>query len=111
MAVAKLEDEQLPQPQRVVARPREVLAEQPGHKDRLEKAALLRARRSEHVEEETGEPAAEPAAERHPEALLAPVENRVGQQRAEGFLEDVFPSSVADLEARRQRRREVDHLV
>ena len=85
LPVPQLEDEQLPQPQRVIALAGEVLPQQARDERRLEVAALLRARRVEDVGEETRQSAAEPGAERDAEALLAPLENRVRQQRAAAF--------------------------
>ena len=77
----------------------------------LEIAALQARRRQQRVGEQLAQVAAEPDAERHAEALLAPVEDVARQQRGRHFLQHVLAPAVLDLQRRRQRGRELDDLV
>src|SRR5262249_50707472 len=68
--VPQLEDEQLPEAQRVGAFAGQVFAQQPRHERRLEIAALSGAGRGEHVGEEIRQSAAEPRSGRGPSSLF-----------------------------------------
>ena len=81
LPVPELEDEQLPEPQRVVALAGQVFVDEAVDERRLEVAALARRRRPQHVGEEVAQAAAEPDAERHAEALLPAIED-LGRQQA-----------------------------
>ena len=106
-----LEDDELPETQRVVALAREVLVHELPHEQRLEVAALEARRRQQRVGEELPEISAEPRAKRYAEPLLAPIQNLGRQQRRRDFLQHVLAAAILDLQRRRQRRRELDDVV
>src|SRR5581483_12077139 len=81
-----LENDELPEPQRVVAPAREMLVDHAAHECRLEVAALQGRRREERIGEQLAEIPAEPRAERHAEALLATVQDVGRQQRRRDLL-------------------------
>ena len=96
LAVPELEDEQLPQPQRVIAASGQVLVDDPVDERRFEVAALPRSRRLQHVREHLGQSAAEPDAERNAESLFLPIRMPAGSSDRSRLLQDVLAAAIPE---------------
>src|SRR5258708_6636684 len=107
LAMPQLQDQQLPQPERVIAPAGEMLLQQARHEHGLEVSALLRSGSVEDLGEQPRQSPAEPGTERNPEALLFAIQNAGREHRAQRFLHDVLPAAVPALEAGAQRGDEV----
>ena len=84
---------------------------QPLDVGRVEDSAPAAPLGEQQLAHEAPEPAPEPVPERHREAVLRPVDDRVRQDPPHGLLEHVLRRAAAQVELRRDRRRELDQLV
>src|SRR4249919_1445452 len=97
-ALPELEDEQLPESQRVIAASRKMLVHQPIHEPRVEVPSLPGPSRHKDIREHVCESASKPDAKRNSEPLFPSIEDSIRQQRADRLLQDVLPPAVFDLE-------------
>src|SRR5439155_136640 len=104
-----LERVERPERAHVVAAPGHVLGDEPTHGAHVEEALGRQPVRRERVVEGRREGAAEPVLERHPEPLLAALEDlarqAVGERRLEQALE---PREALQAQARRDAAHELD---
>ena len=103
-----LEHEQGPQRLPVVTTPGEVIVDQSGHERGIEESLAAQLLGRELVAQRRRQGLAHPARHRHGEALLAAIQDLVGQAAAHGPLENVLGRAPAQAQVRRQAAREVD---
>src|SRR6185503_19532478 len=75
LPMPELEDDQAPEPQRVIAAARQVFANEAIDEPAIEISAFLRGARQQHIREEFAEVSSEPAADRYGKSLLAAIED------------------------------------
>src|SRR5215471_7834831 len=90
-----LEDHELPQPERVIARAGHMLVNDAAYERWVEVAALERTSRQEGVAEQIAELSAEPHVERHAKPLLAAIDQAGWKKLRRHLLEDVFTPSIS----------------
>src|SRR5690349_972307 len=111
LPVPEFEDDERPEPERMLTSSGHVLVDDARDERRVEVAALSCAAGQKDVGKQLAYAAAEPAAERYFEAAFAPVQDVARQQRRRRLLQDVLPPAVTDLQVGRQLRGKVDDLV
>src|SRR6476660_3491959 len=75
LAVPQLEDQQLPEAQRMISTAAQMFMDESVDESGLEVAALAGTRRSQDIGEHIGQSTAKPDAKRHPKSLFLSIEN------------------------------------
>src|SRR5260370_31524882 len=86
----ELEGQERPQLLAAVAGARQMLFKDPAHAILPDEVAKSRIRGQESIVDEVVQLPGEPGAQRHPEAVLAPMENRFWQEISERRFQDMF---------------------